>query len=373
MEYVQERITTLHDFGETEPEPAVDPGRAAIVLPMTEQEHGSPATVRIRRTLEDLTPGRVVVPLRTAPESAATVRDWLAEFDLPLTVLPSEGPALTAHLEDGSIDAPPGKGRDVWLGLGVAAADHDLVICHDADTASNTRPFVPRLLAPLEQGFQFSKGYYARVEEGRLYGRLFRLFYVPLVRSLADANEAPILQYLSAFRYALAGEFGMTADLARSLRVEPRWGLEVGTLGDAFSTAGMAGTAQVDLGQYRHDHRSVAGPGGLATMAKDVAAALFRVVESHGVDPNYEVLPDAYRAVAEGLVDQYAVDAAFNGLEYDPATEREQVRTYAAAIDPPGVDDRLPAWRDCPLDPEAVLAAARDDLAAPSGPSAAGN
>ena len=362
MEYVQERVTTLHDFGGSRP--AVDTDGTAVVLPMTEKEARSPVTTRILRGLEEVGPGRVVVPLRTAPARTARVRDWLAGFDLSVTVLPSEGPTLAERLREGGVTAPPGKGRDVWLGLGVAAADHEHVICHDADTASDTRPFVPRLLFPLERGFQFSKGYYARVEDGRLFGRLFRLLYTPLVRAIADTGrgDAAVLRYLSGFRYALAGEFGMTADLARSLRVEPRWGLEVGTLGDAFAAAGTEGSAQVDLGRYRHDHRGVDGPGGLATMATDVAAALFRVLESHGVDPDYARLPAAYREAGHRLVDQYAADAAFNDLAYDPAAEQDQVAAYAAAIAPPGPDDRLPAWADCDLTPEAVLAAARADL-----------
>ena len=362
MEYVQERIATLHEFGDARP--AVSADRAAVVLPMTDKEPHSPATTRILRALESVRPGRVVVPLRTDPDRATAVRDWLEEFDLSVDVLPSEGRALADHLRDGGVTAPPGKGRDVWLGLGVAASAHDYVVCHDADTASNTRPFVPRLLYPLEQGFQFSKGYYARVENGQLYGRLFRLFYVPLVRALSESadSDADILQYLRAFRYALAGEFGLTADLAQSLHVEPRWGLEVGTLGDAFAEAGFDGTAQVDLGQYRHDHRGVAGPGGLATMAGDVAAALFRIVETHGVSPAYDRLPGAYRAGADRLVDQYALDASFNDLTYDPAAERDQVAAYADAIAPPGRDDRLPPWSACDLDPAAVLAAAQRDM-----------
>jgi len=40
--------------------------------------------------------------------------------------------------------------------------------------------------------------------------------------------------------------------------------------------------------------------------------------------------------------------------EYDPSGERDQVDQYAAAIRAPGDDHRLPAWNDCELDPETV-------------------
>src|SRR5699024_10887086 len=117
--------------------------------------------------------------------------------------------------------------------------------------------------SPLSMGYEFSKGYYARIEDGRLYGRLFRLCYVPLVEALATDHEAAILSYLDAFRYGLAGEFAATADLVRRLRPPLAWGLEVATLGDAFDHAGFSGSAQVDLGRHEHEHRPVVGADGL--------------------------------------------------------------------------------------------------------------
>ena len=150
--------------------------------------------------------------------------------------------------------------------------------------------------------------------------------------------------------------------MARSLRVQRGWGLEVGTLGDVFDAAGFDGTAQVDLGRHEHDHRAVSGPSGLSTMSEEVGAALLHVVEEGGVDPGYDTLPDRYRAVARDLVEQYAVDAAFNGLAYDRSDERAQVDAYGEAIAPPETDSRLPAWADAPITPDAVLDAAESDL-----------
>jgi len=360
MEYVQERVATLHDYGGDPPEAPTD--RAAVVVPMTEREYGTWATERTLSTLSALDPGRVIVPLRASPDAVSDFEAWLAGFDLPLEVLWCSGESLEALLDARGLDGEAGKGRDVWLALGVATTDHPFVVCHDADVRSYEAADVSRLLAPLEWGFAFSKGYYARVENDRLYGRLCRLLYRPLVRALSDRHDAPVLDYLGAFRYALAGEFAATAQVARGLRVERRFGLEVGTLGGTFDLAGFDGTAQVDLGRYEHDHRAVSGPDGLADMSDDVAAAVLRVVEAHGVEPDYESLPAAFREAAGALVRGYDADARFNGLTYEAAEEREQVDRYAEAVHPPGTDDRLPAWDAVDLEPSTVLEAARADL-----------
>ncbi|PSQ15222.1 glycosyl transferase family 2 [Halobacteriales archaeon QS_8_69_26] len=358
MEYVQERITTLHDL--TDPCPAAPTDRAAVVVPMTDREYADLAAERTLSALAAVDPERVIVPLRVPPERVEPFREWLEGFDLPVEVLWCNAPRVEALLSDAGLDGEAGKGRDVWLALGLAAEAAEYVALVDADSTTFSGAHLHRLLAPFEEpGFSFSKGYYARVENDRLYGRLFRLFFVPVVRALADAHDAPVLAYLDAFRYALAGEFAATADLTRRFRVQRGWGLEVGTLGDAFEHADVRGTAQVDLGRHEHDHRSVSGPTGLSEMSREVGAALLRVVEEGGVTPDYATLPDRYRRAAERLIDGYAADARFNGLEYDRAAEREQVEAYAGAVAPPGEDRRLPAWRDAPLDPAAVRRASR--------------
>ncbi|WP_135829077.1 glycosyltransferase family protein [Halorussus halobius] len=362
MEYGQERIATLHDLTGHVPDAPTE--RAAVVVPMTDREYAGLAAERVLSELESVAPAEVVVPLRAPADTVPEFAAWLSEFDLPLTVLWCNGPEVRDLLARHGLNGEAGKGRDAWLALGVAAANREYVVVHDADAETYEAADVSRLLAPLATGYQFTKGYYARVESGRLYGRLCRLFYAPLVRALADAHpDAAVLDYLGAFRYALAGEFGLTADLARSLRVERHWGLEVGQLGETFAHAGFDGTAQVDLGRYEHDHRAVSGPTGLSDMSRHVGRALLRAVEEGGVAPDYESLPERYRESARGFVEQYAADAAFNGLDYDRAAEREQVDTYAEAIRPPGEDRRLPPWREVDLTADEVLAASRADVA----------
>jgi len=359
MEYTQERVATLHDYGGADPDAPV--GRTTVVVPMTEREYAGLAAEGVLSTLASLDPERVLVPLRAPAERVPAFCDWLDGFDLPLEVLWCSGPRLADLLDEVGLDGETGKGRDIWLALGLAA-DSAHVALHDADAESYSERDVPKLLSPLAGDFDFTKGYYARVESGRLYGRLFRLFYEPLVAALADRHNHEILDYLGAFRYALAGECAMTADVARSLRVQRRWGLEVGTLGEAYRTTGPDGVAQVDLGFYEHDHRAVSGPTGLGDMSEGVGDALLRVVEEAGVSPEYETLPERYVTAAERFERGYAADAAFNGFGHDAAAEREQVETYRAAVSAPGPDTRLPAWDDAPLSTAEVREAAAADL-----------
>jgi glucosyl-3-phosphoglycerate synthase len=362
MEYVQEEITTLHDLRDTTRPVPTD--RVAVVVPMTEREYAGLAAERVLSELETLNPGRVIVPLRASAAKVPAFRDWLDGFDLELETVWCDGERLSGLLADAGLGGERGKGRDVWLALGAAlATDAEHVVVHDADTETYSREYVERLLFPLthDGDFEFVKGYYARVEDDGLYGRLFRLFYTPLVRALRAQTADPFLSYLDSFRYALAGEFAATRDVIEQLRVQRQWGLEVGTLSDAYDAVGVAGTAQVDLGSYSHDHRAVSGPTGLSEMSESVGETLLRAVTDHGIDPEYETLADRYRETAGQLVRSYAADAAFNGLPHDRAGELDQIETYADAISKPGADTRLPPWTDAPVTPEEVLRAARSD------------
>jgi glucosyl-3-phosphoglycerate synthase len=360
MEYVQERVTTLHDYGDAAPVAPTD--RGAVIVPMTEREHAGLAPERTLRALEAVDPARVVVPLSASPEHVGDFRSWLSSFDLDVDLLWCSCPEIDDVLADHGLGGDAGKGRDVWLALGHAADVADYVVCHDADAKTYTDGHVPKLLAPLADDYAFTKGYYARVENRQLYGRLFRLFVSPLVRALDERVDHAFVDYLGAFRYALAGEFALTSDLARDVRAQRAFGLEIGTLGDAYAHAGFELSAQVDLGRHEHDHRAVSGPTGLSDMSEQVGRALFNALADHDVDVAFDALREDYRDAADRLVSQYAADARFNDFEYDEPGEREQVEAYASAVHAPDRDDRLPAWRDVALHPESVLDASHRGL-----------
>lgn len=361
MEYVQERIATIHDYNGATPTTPVS--RATIVVPLTAQDYGSAATERVFRTLASLNPERVIVPLRADSSIVQDVSEWLHSFELPLTLFWCTAPEVEQTLARYDLNGQTGKGRDVWLALGLAS-ESEYVVVHDADAITYDETTVPRLLFPLSRGYAFSKAYYARIENQQFYGRLFRLFVTPLIRAVEQLGwTADLLAYLSAFRYTLSGEFALTGDLAKKLRVPRGWGLEIGTLADAFQHAGFDGTAQVDLGTHQHEHRPVEGDGGLGRMAHEVGETLYAVLEEHGIKPDYDTLADQYRQCAHTLIDQYATDAAFNGFSYDIEQEQEQVSLYAEAVTPPQSDTRLPAWESINLSPSTVLTESQNALA----------
>jgi glucosyl-3-phosphoglycerate synthase len=360
MDYAQDSITTIHRLTDTIPE--LPTGDSAVVVPIAAGDEHEVTPTHIFETLASVGPTQVIVPFRGSGTAASRFREWVSEFAVETTVLWCNAPTIESLLAEYDLDGTTGKGRDVWLGLGLAASAGEYVAVHDADAATYSTAHVPRLLAPLELDHAFVKGYYARVEDNALYGRLARLFVAPLLSALSDTYDEPLLSYLSAFRYPLAGEFALTSDVARNIRAQRAWGLEIGILGEAYDIVGPDGTAQVDLGVHRHDHRPVGGRGGLATMAGEVGSALFRTLEDHSCTPDYESLPEAYRDAAQQLIRQYETDATVNGLTYDTAGERQQVETYAEQIESLGTDDRLPAWVDTDLSPEAIRTASHEAL-----------
>lgn len=362
MDYRQESIATLHDFGAADPTAPLS--ETAVVVPVTERDFVGLAPEQVFHSLASLEVGRVLVPLRAPAEQVPDIRSWLGSFDVNIDVLWCNDPVIDDLLADHGLDGNAGKGRDVWLAMGLLG-DHEYLVMHDADVRSHEARDIRKLAAPLDAGYEFVKAYYARVEHDQLFGRLVRLFFAPLVDALGRQTDADIVRYLASFRYPLAGEMGMTTDLAHRIRVPRRWGLEVGTMGEAFRHVGFEGSVQVDLGIYQHEHRSVSGPTGLSDMSYGVAKAVFHALGDAGVEPDFDSLREEYLAAADRLVDQYEADAWFNGLEFDAQAERDQVVQYADAVAEPEPADRMPAWAETSLsraDLEAVRVEAVDGI-----------
>ena len=359
MDYTQDGIATLHDYGEADPPAPLS--RTAVVVPVTEQDFAGLAPERVFSSLSSLPVARVIVPIRAPEDRIPAILEWLRGFDLPMEPLWCNAPPVEALLDAVGMDGTVGKGSDVWLALGLAS-EYEFVALHDADVRTHEPRDIRKLVAPLDFGFEFVKGYYARVENRQLYGRLSRLFVAPLLDTLETDLDAEIVRYLASFRYPLAGEMGLTGSLARQIRVPRRWGLEIGILGQVFDAVGFDGTAQVDLGRYEHDHRAVAGPTGLSDMSTGVARALFRVLEDQSTAVEYDSLRERYRASAIRYVARYRADAWFNDFEYDQEAEYEQVESYATAIERPSPDDRLPPWNESGLSRSRLKDAGREAL-----------
>jgi len=341
----------------------------ALVLPCLFSEFSRPA---IRHIIEELRHVRyidtVVVSLgRTSPSDLPVARRAFARLPQRVSFVWNDGPALQALYaqlrEHGLPVEQDGKGRSCWIGYGYVLADGrcEVIACHDCDITTYSRELVARLCYPVVNphlGFDFAKGYYARVGYG-LNGRVTRLFVTPLVRALQRvAGDVPFLSFLDGFRYVLSGEFAMRSDLARINRLPSTWGLEIGALAEVFRNRGARRVCQTELcANYDHKHQVASDDPdtGLLRMCVDVAGALLRAVAAEGVilsDSLLRTLSLTYARRAEDAVDCYAADAAINSLAFDRHAEEQLTALFGRGLaiaaerhvaDPAGAA-LIPSW-----------------------------
>ena len=350
-------VTTLHRLNpnglarlEQELEHFTRDTPVGLVLPALYREFESPAMRRIRDELAEVRYLRhVVVALGGASrEQFENAREFFRGFPHPLTMLwvnSDRMQFLLRLLESrGLSPGPDGKGRSCWLAYGylLATGDCDVIALHDCDIVNYDRRLLGRLCYPVVNpnlAFEFSKGYYARVTD-RMHGRVTRLFLTPLIRAMRGmAPGAPFLEFLDSFRYPLAGEFAMKADLARVNRVPGDWGLEVGVLAEVFRNCAPSRVCQVDLvDNYEHKHQSLSAEDptrGLRRMAVDVAKSLFRTMAGEGrvfTRDHFRSLEVRYVRIAEDTIGRYYADALLNGLYFARHEEEVAVATFAKSL-----------------------------------------
>jgi len=351
-------ITTLHrlgrrDVAELEVELARHAQRdpIALILPCLVQEMDGPALPGIVRELAAVPYlDRIVVALDRAGEAEfRRARAFFAALPQRTRILWVDGPrvsALLRRLEAERIGAgAPGKGRSVWIAFGYVLADGRCrrIALHDADILTYSREMLARLCYPVVSpslSYEYAKGYYARVTD-RMHGRATRLYITPLVRTLLRfVGYQPYLAFLDSFRYPLAGEFALDAELARVVRIPSDWGLEIGFLSEVYRNVALRRICEVDIADvYEHKHQVLdrAQPGaGLMKMAVDIAKSLFRSLAQEGVPLSegfFRSLRVAYLRAAQDQVARYAHDAAINGLAFDRHVEGTAVEAFAQAIE----------------------------------------
>jgi glucosyl-3-phosphoglycerate synthase len=341
-----------------------------LILPAlyTEFEHpamrGIVAELREARWLR-----RIVVPIaRCSREQYLQACSFFEGFTVPVTALWMEHPEVEAVLrsfQEAEIHiGESGKGQTVWLCLGylLARGDVEVIALHDADIRGYSRELLARLVYPIAHpnlGFEFSKGFYARVSN-KLHGRVTRLFFTPLVRAIQDMTpEIPYLRFLDSFRYALAGEFAMTADLARVMRIPSDWGLEVGTLAEVYRNVALSRVCQVDIAEnYEHKHQILSADDpakGLRRMTTDIAKSVFRTIAQEGyvlTADHFRTLLIYYTRFAQDTIRRFYADAVLNGLHFDLHEENTEVALFARSLqdaaenyvkDPLGLP-QIPNW-----------------------------
>ncbi len=323
----------------------------ALVLPTTPKELGSPALQGILDNLKDVPYlNEVVVTLGRTDDPAhfAQTRELFSVLPQPHKIIWASGPRfleLYKLLEENDLPAgADGKGRSAWTAYGyILARDESKIIgLHDCDIVNHSREMVARLFYPVASphiDYAFCKGYYARVTD-RMHGRVTRLFVTPLVRSLIKLfGHLPFLVYLDSFRYALAGEFSMVAELARVNRIPSDWGLEVETLAEVYRNYSMRRVCQAEICEtYEHKHQPLSAEdprSGLMKMAIDIAKSVFRNLAVESIilsESALRTLVINYQRTAKDAVKRYRDDADFNGLVFDYHLETIIVEAFTRAV-----------------------------------------
>ena len=323
----------------------------ALVLPSLYSELEGPALSDIVDQLAQVPYlAEIVIGLDAASESQfREAKRFFSRLPQRHRILWNDGPrlrALDAALhEQGLAPQLPGKGRNVWycLGYTLASGRSKAVAMHDCDILTYERSMLARLLYPIVHPsfeYAFCKGYYYRAANGRLNGRVARLFVTPLVRALAKTlGTNDYLEYLDSFRYPLAGEQSMRTDVVGTIRIPADWGLEIGLLSEVHRHYNPRRVCQVDLADaYDHKHQdlSLDDPNaGLNRMATDIAKAMFRKLATNGEVFSPEVfrtVKAAYYRAGLDMVGRYQHDAQINGLDFDLHAEEAAVELFAASV-----------------------------------------
>ncbi|TKB47029.1 glycosyl transferase [Thalassotalea mangrovi] len=275
--------------------------------------------------------------------------EFFSKLPQPHQVLWNDGPRLKAldkELQElGLAPEQMGKGRNVWYCFGYVLACNQVesIALHDCDILTYDRNLLARLIYPVANpkfNYEFCKGFYSRIANGTLNGRVSRLLVTPLIRALKKlVDKSDYLDYLDSYRYALAGEFSFRIDVLNDLRIPSDWGLEIGVLAEMKRNYATNRLCQVDIADvYDHKHQDLSQHddcGGLSKMSIDIAKALFRKLAIQGAVFNngtFRTLKATYYRIALDFIETYRNDAMINGLELDVHKEEQAVELFAENI-----------------------------------------
>ncbi|MBC3766222.1 glycosyl transferase [Neptunicella marina] len=323
----------------------------ALILPSLFSELEGPALGKIIEHICDVPYlSQIVIGLDRADE--AQYKHALKFFDaLPQhhRILWNDGPRLKAlDAELAEMELAPrelGKGRNVWYCMGyiLASGKAESVALHDCDILTYDRELLARLIYPVAHpnfNYEFCKGFYARVADGKMNGRVSRLLVTPLLRALKSiVGHSPYLEFMDSFRYPLAGEFSFRRDVLNDIRIPSDWGLEIGVLSEMYRNYSSNRLCQVDIAEtYDHKHQDLSlhdQQAGLSKMSIDITKALLRKLATQGQTFNSETfrsLKATYFRIALDFVETYHNDALMNGLKLDIHNEEKAVEMFASNI-----------------------------------------
>ena len=292
----------------------------------------------------------VVVGLdKSNSQESKTAFKFFDQLKIPFSILWNDGPRLMELDEElkkkGLAPREFGKGRNVWycIGMTLARGKAESVALHDCDILTYEKSLLAKLFYPVANpffNFQFCKGYYPRVADGKMNGRVSRLLVFPLLLAMEKTiGKSEYLDFMKSFRYPLAGEFSFRKNLLPELRIPSDWGLEIGVLSEMQRNHSSNRICQVDLAQkYDHKHQDLSendDNSGLSRMSIDITKALIRKLATQGNIFSLETfrsIKATYYRTALDMIDIYRSDAKMNGLSFDSHTEEKTVELFALNI-----------------------------------------
>ncbi len=323
----------------------------ALILPSLYSELEGPALPKIVEELKHATYiSEIIVGLDQANENQFEhAKAFFSVLPQNVHILWNDGSWLReidAQLQAQDL-APTqaGKGRNAWYCMGYALAlEHcEAIALHDCDILTYDRSLTARLFYPVANpafSFDFCKGYYSRIDGDRLSGRVTRLFVTPLIRALKKVvGQMDYLEFMDSFRYPLSGEFSLSRNFVKMLRIPSDWGLEVGVLSEVYRTLARGSVCQVDIAdQYDHKHQALSQDDanqGLMRMSVEIAKSLYRKLATEGITlstEDFRSLKAAYYRIALDSTEQYFYDARINGLRYDRHHEESSIEVFSQSI-----------------------------------------
>tara|TARA_B100001057_G_scaffold254234_1_gene254473 strand:- start:383 stop:1603 length:1221 start_codon:yes stop_codon:yes gene_type:complete len=351
-------VSTLHDFGTkstTEIEKDLlsfsKERKMELILPCLYSElEGSALPNIVEQISKTKYLNHVIIGLDKASESQAR-KAWkfFKKINVPFTILWNDGPKLkkldTELKKKNLAPNEMGKGRNVWycIGMCIARDTARSVALHDCDIKTYDRRMLAKLFYPVVNplfNFEFCKGYYPRIANNKMNGRVARLLVGPLLTALEKTiGKSDYINFMKSFKYPLAGEFSFRRNVLPELRISSDWGIEVGILSEMQRSFSPNNICQVDLADtYDHKHQDLSiddETKGLSKMSIDIIKTFIKKLATQGNSfsrEKFRSLKATYYRSALDLIDIYRSDAEMNGLKFDSHKEEEAVELFAVNI-----------------------------------------
>ncbi len=351
-------ISTLHDFG-TKTTSEIEKEllsfsklrKMELILPCLYSELEGTALPKIVKEISKTEYlDHIIVGLDKAnSKQAKKAWKFFKKLNMPFSILWNDGPNLKKlDQELKKKDLAPnelGKGRNVWycLGMCIARDSARSVALHDCDIKTYDRRMLAKLFYPVVNptfNFEFCKGYYPRIAENKMNGRVARLLVFPLLTALEKTiGKSDYLEFMKSFKYPLAGEFSFRRNVLPELRISSDWGIEVGILSEMQRSFSPQNICQVDLAdKYDHKHQILSiddETKGLSRMSIDIIKTFIKKLATQGnifSREKFRSLKATYYRSALDLIDIYRSDAEMNGLKLDTHTEEKTVELFARNI-----------------------------------------